>query len=81
MHGFVCSRLVVFTGFNPTIAFCCVISSIEHRSIVQKPCRGRAGTMILLDSVFKKLQPRFDDDSVDRLNYYYTPLVLVCYIV
>ena len=36
-------------------------------------------TMIFLDTFLKGLKPQFDDDSVDRLNYYYTPMILIIF--
>lgn len=33
--------------------------------------------MLFLDKFLQGLKPQFDDDSVDRLNYYYTPLIFV----
>ncbi|VDN92465.1 unnamed protein product [Brugia pahangi] len=35
--------------------------------------------MLFLDAFLKGLKPQFDDDSIDRLNYYYTPLLLVIF--
>uniref|UniRef100_A0A0R3S688 Innexin n=1 Tax=Elaeophora elaphi TaxID=1147741 RepID=A0A0R3S688_9BILA len=35
--------------------------------------------MLFLDAFLKGLKPQFDDDAVDRLNYYYTPLLLVIF--
>lgn len=32
--------------------------------------------MFFIDAFLKVLKPRFDDDLIDRLNYYYTPLVM-----
>lgn len=32
--------------------------------------------MFFLDSFLKGLKPQFDDDIVDRLNYYYTPMLV-----
>ena len=33
--------------------------------------------MFFLDNFLKGIKPRFDDDIVDRLNYYYTAMILV----
>ncbi|PAV72130.1 hypothetical protein WR25_06785 [Diploscapter pachys] len=35
--------------------------------------------MFFLDAFLKGLKPQFDDDAVDRLNYYFTPMVLVIF--
>lgn len=35
--------------------------------------------MFFLDAFLKGLKPQFDDDAVDRLNYYYTPLLLAIF--
>ncbi|GMT00551.1 hypothetical protein PENTCL1PPCAC_22725 [Pristionchus entomophagus] len=35
--------------------------------------------MFFLDIFVKALKPQFDDDSIDRLNYYYTPMLLVIF--
>uniref|UniRef100_A0A914UY99 Innexin n=1 Tax=Plectus sambesii TaxID=2011161 RepID=A0A914UY99_9BILA len=35
--------------------------------------------MFFLDTFLKGLKPQFDDDIVDRLNYYYTPMLLVIF--
>lgn len=35
--------------------------------------------MFFLDNFLKGLKPQFDDDIVDRLNYYYTPMLLVIF--
>jgi hypothetical protein len=35
--------------------------------------------MIFLDKFLQGLKPQFDDDVVDRLNYYYTPLLFVIF--
>lgn len=35
--------------------------------------------MFFLDAFLKGLKPQFDDDAVDRLNYYYTPMLLVIF--
>lgn len=35
--------------------------------------------MFFLDVFVKALKPQFDDDSIDRLNYYYTPMLLVIF--
>ncbi|MCP9260106.1 Innexin [Dirofilaria immitis] len=35
--------------------------------------------MLFLDAFLKGLKPQFDDDPIDRLNYYYTPLLLVIF--
>ncbi len=35
--------------------------------------------MLFLDTFLKGLKPRFDDDVVDRLNYYYTPILLIVF--
>lgn len=35
--------------------------------------------MIFLDKFLQGLKPQFDDDAVDRLNYYYTPMLLVIF--
>lgn len=35
--------------------------------------------MLFLDAFLKGLKPQFDDDAVDRLNYYYTPLLFVIF--
>ncbi|VDM14793.1 unnamed protein product [Wuchereria bancrofti] len=35
--------------------------------------------MLFLDAFLKGLKPQFDDDAIDRLNYYYTPLLLVIF--
>uniref|UniRef100_A0AC35UD03 Innexin n=1 Tax=Rhabditophanes sp. KR3021 TaxID=114890 RepID=A0AC35UD03_9BILA len=35
--------------------------------------------MIFLDKFLQGLKPQFDDDGIDRLNYYYTPTMLVIF--
>uniref|UniRef100_A0A914EMS8 Innexin n=1 Tax=Acrobeloides nanus TaxID=290746 RepID=A0A914EMS8_9BILA len=35
--------------------------------------------MLFLDKFLQGLKPQFDDDVVDRLNYYYTPMLLVIF--
>ncbi|KAI6183067.1 Innexin [Aphelenchoides bicaudatus] len=35
--------------------------------------------MIFLDKFLQGLKPQFDDDAVDRLNYYYSPMLLVIF--
>uniref|UniRef100_A0A915DGQ5 Innexin n=1 Tax=Ditylenchus dipsaci TaxID=166011 RepID=A0A915DGQ5_9BILA len=35
--------------------------------------------MIFLDKFLQGLKPQFDDDVVDRLNYYYTPMMLIIF--
>ncbi|VDN58039.1 unnamed protein product [Dracunculus medinensis] len=35
--------------------------------------------MIFLDVFLKGLKPEFDDDAIDRLNYYYTPMLFVIF--
>ncbi|KAI6225945.1 Innexin [Aphelenchoides besseyi] len=35
--------------------------------------------MIFLDKFLQGLKPQFDDDVVDRLNYYYTPMLFVIF--
>ncbi|CAD5210451.1 unnamed protein product [Bursaphelenchus xylophilus] len=35
--------------------------------------------MIFLDKFLQGLKPQFDDDAIDRLNYYYTPLLFVIF--
>ncbi|KAL3999078.1 Innexin family protein [Acanthocheilonema viteae] len=35
--------------------------------------------MLFLDAFLKGLKPQFDDDAIDRLNYYYTPLLLIIF--
>ncbi|CAI4229945.1 unnamed protein product [Auanema sp. JU1783] len=35
--------------------------------------------MFFLDAFLKGLKPQFDDDGCDRLNYYYTPMLLVIF--
>uniref|UniRef100_A0A915BQ08 Innexin n=1 Tax=Parascaris univalens TaxID=6257 RepID=A0A915BQ08_PARUN len=38
-----------------------------------------ADRMLFLDTFLKGLKPQFDDDAIDRLNYYYTPMLLVIF--
>uniref|UniRef100_A0A7E4UML7 Innexin n=1 Tax=Panagrellus redivivus TaxID=6233 RepID=A0A7E4UML7_PANRE len=35
--------------------------------------------MIFLDRFLQGLKPQFDDDVIDRLNYYYTPLIFIIF--
>ncbi|KAI1730851.1 innexin domain-containing protein [Ditylenchus destructor] len=35
--------------------------------------------MIFLDKFLQGLKPQFDDDVIDRLNYYYTPMMLIIF--
>lgn len=35
--------------------------------------------MIFLDKFLQGLKPQFDDDIIDRLNYYYTPMMLIIF--
>ncbi|KIH55173.1 hypothetical protein ANCDUO_14675, partial [Ancylostoma duodenale] len=35
--------------------------------------------MFFLDAFLKGLKPQYDDDSCDRLNYYYTPMLFVIF--
>ncbi|VDM62025.1 unnamed protein product [Angiostrongylus costaricensis] len=35
--------------------------------------------MFFLDAFLKGLKPQYDDDSCDRLNYYYTPMLFVLF--
>ena len=35
--------------------------------------------MIFLDRFLQGLKPQLDDDVVDRLNYYYTPRILLIF--
>lgn len=35
--------------------------------------------MMFLDSFLKGMKPQYDDDSIDRLNYYYTPYILTVF--
>ncbi|VDN25550.1 unnamed protein product [Gongylonema pulchrum] len=35
--------------------------------------------MFFLDAFLKGLKPNFNDDSVDRVNYYYLPLILIIF--
>lgn len=35
--------------------------------------------MFFVDAFLKGLKPQFDDDSIDRLNYYYTPMLMIIF--
>lgn len=35
--------------------------------------------MIFLDKFLRGLKPQFEDDVIDRLNYYYTPMMLIIF--
>uniref|UniRef100_A0A1I8BYP5 Innexin n=1 Tax=Meloidogyne hapla TaxID=6305 RepID=A0A1I8BYP5_MELHA len=35
--------------------------------------------MFFLDKFLQGLKPQFDDDVVDRLNYYYTPMLFIVF--
>ncbi|VDO97917.1 unnamed protein product [Soboliphyme baturini] len=38
--------------------------------------RAHVGSMIFIDAFIRALKPRNDDDLIDRVNYYYTPIIL-----
>ncbi|CAD6194791.1 unnamed protein product [Caenorhabditis auriculariae] len=50
----------------------CCRSSPESESLFRDK-------MMFIDFFLKGLKPHYDDDSVDRLNYYFTPMLLVIF--